>query len=109
MRVYPPTVSSLRMQSTLSEAEFFASAGFDDILYAVPVSADKLGSIADLMRRVPTFHVMVDHPVQVNAIEAFEAHNPETPSQWSVFIMVDCGCRHPPLPAPAIPFLFYFL
>ena len=37
--------------STLAEAQFFADGGFDDILYAVPITPDKLGEAADRIDR----------------------------------------------------------
>ena len=40
--------------STLKEAEYFFSHGFTDILYAVGISAGKLGHVAD-MRGQPAF------------------------------------------------------
>ena len=73
--------------STLAEAEFFAAGGFDDILYAVPITADKLPDAARLTRRLGTFHVMVDHPRQLDAILAAGPPAPGAP--WSVVVMVD--------------------
>lgn len=37
--------------STLAEAEFFANGGFDDILYACPITPDKLPQAASLANR----------------------------------------------------------
>lgn len=79
------------MQSTLSEAEFFAAAGFDDILYAVPISPDKLPSAAALMRQIENFHVMIDNPAQFDAIESFVEPSADTTLKWSIYVMVDCG------------------
>lgn len=80
--------------STLAEARFFADAGFDDILYAVPITADKLTEAGQLVQRLDVFHVVVDHPAQVDALCA----NPppskspsDTHGVWSVVLMVDCG------------------
>eukprot|EP01059_Diplonema_ambulator_P003451 TRINITY_DN13135_c1_g1_i2.p1 TRINITY_DN13135_c1_g1~~TRINITY_DN13135_c1_g1_i2.p1 ORF type:complete len:363 (+),score=103.87 TRINITY_DN13135_c1_g1_i2:493-1581(+) len=70
--------------STLREAQFFMEGGFDDILYAVPITPDKLDQAAEISKRI-AFHVMVDNPAQLDAILA----HPH-PS-WSLFIMVDCG------------------
>ena len=75
--------------STLAEAQFFADGGFDDILYAVPITPDKLGEAAALTRRLDAFHVICDHPTQLEAILALARPAPDKP--WSVFIMVDCG------------------
>lgn len=75
--------------STLAEAKFFADGGFDDILYAVPVSPDKLDQAAALTARLDAFHVVVDHPDSVSALLARSA--PSQDKQWSVVVMVDCG------------------
>ncbi len=75
--------------STLAEVAHFGAAGFDDILYAVPITADKLPDAARLTRRLGTFHVMVDHPRQLDAILAAGPPAPGAP--WSVVVMVDCG------------------
>eukprot|EP00913_Durusdinium_trenchii_P019094 g17944.t1 len=52
--------------STLAEAEFYADAGFEDICYAVPITAEKLPRAAQLHERC-LFHVCVDHPQAVEA------------------------------------------
>lgn len=77
--------------STLAEAQFFAKGGFDDILYAVPITPDKLDEAAELTSRLEAFHIMIDHPAQVDAILARAA--PADGKTWSVIIMVDCGYR----------------
>merc|ERR1719353_1906224 len=56
--------------STLAEAHFFADGGFDDIVYAVPITPDKLDEAAGLAARLEAFHVTVDHRVQVEALLA---------------------------------------
>eukprot|EP00747_Dinoflagellata_sp_TGD_P135989 gnl/TRDRNA2_/TRDRNA2_175499_c8_seq1.p1 gnl/TRDRNA2_/TRDRNA2_175499_c8~~gnl/TRDRNA2_/TRDRNA2_175499_c8_seq1.p1 ORF type:complete len:372 (+),score=50.18 gnl/TRDRNA2_/TRDRNA2_175499_c8_seq1:70-1185(+) len=73
--------------STLAEARFFADGGFDDILYAVPVAADKLAEAADLTERLEQFHVVVDHRTQIDAL----ARSPPIGKPWSVVLMVDSG------------------
>lgn len=75
--------------STLAEAQFFAAGGFDDIIYAVPITPDKLDEAADLTARLQAFHVTVDHPVQVNALLARPALSGG--KRWSVVLMIDCG------------------
>ncbi|CAE7866611.1 dthadh [Symbiodinium microadriaticum] len=74
--------------STLAEAEFFANGGFDDICYAVPITADKLPRAALLVERLEAFHVTVDHS---SAVEALLERPPSAEKAWSVFLMVDCG------------------
>jgi D-serine deaminase-like pyridoxal phosphate-dependent protein len=79
--------------STLAEATFFADAGFDDILYAVPITADKLPEALRLHARLEAFHVMVDHPEHVDAICEAHVRAPEAARarKLSVFVGVDCG------------------
>lgn len=74
--------------STLAEAEFFANGGFDDICYAVPITADKLPRAALLVERLEAFHVTVDHS---SAVDALLERPPSAEKAWSVFLMVDCG------------------
>eukprot|EP00931_Biecheleriopsis_adriatica_P108924 TRINITY_DN83195_c0_g1_i1.p1 TRINITY_DN83195_c0_g1~~TRINITY_DN83195_c0_g1_i1.p1 ORF type:complete len:416 (-),score=87.95 TRINITY_DN83195_c0_g1_i1:36-1283(-) len=74
--------------STLAEAEFFADGGFDDICYAVPITADKLPRAALLQRKLQSFHIALDHE---DAATAVLARAPGPGMQWSVFLMVDCG------------------
>ena len=60
--------------STLAEAAFFAEAGFEDILYAVPITPDKLPEAAALTAALRgTLHITVDHAAQFDAIEHFGA------------------------------------
>ena len=74
--------------STLAEAEFLARGGFDDILYAVPITQDKFAAADELNQRLERFHVMVDHPSTVRAITSRAVAKP-----LSVVVMVDCGYR----------------
>ena len=101
--------------STLAEARFFAAGGFDDILYAVPISPDKLEE-ADALARQLQLHVMVDSRAGLEALEAYTERTRGGGGQeeggagdareggggkiaggkaenvvWSVFVMVDCG------------------
>eukprot|EP00933_Yihiella_yeosuensis_P027714 TRINITY_DN21600_c0_g1_i1.p1 TRINITY_DN21600_c0_g1~~TRINITY_DN21600_c0_g1_i1.p1 ORF type:complete len:421 (+),score=68.27 TRINITY_DN21600_c0_g1_i1:66-1265(+) len=76
--------------STLAEARFFADGGFDDIIYAVPITPDKLKEAAELTVKLSAFHILVDNPAQVDAIIDFGPPGDAT-SRWSVVIMVDCG------------------
>jgi D-serine deaminase-like pyridoxal phosphate-dependent protein len=75
--------------STLAEARFFADGGFEDILYAVPITPDKLPEARALTERLQTFHILVDNIAQVEAILAYSV--PAGGKPWSVFLMVDCG------------------
>lgn len=79
--------------STLAEAKFFAANGFDDILYAVPITPDKLPEARSLSSSLEAFHVMVDHPLQLEALlkEPAPGTTEGSPKKWSIVIMVDCG------------------
>lgn len=46
--------------STLAEAEHFAAAGFDDILYAVPIEPGKLARVIALCRRIDLAVLVAD-------------------------------------------------
>mmetsp|Transcript_39682 Transcript_39682/g.48144 ORF Transcript_39682/g.48144 Transcript_39682/m.48144 type:complete len:378 (+) Transcript_39682:149-1282(+) len=74
--------------STLAEAQFFATGGFDDILYAVPITPDKLKEAGELTNSLTQFHIIVDHPVTLQAVLNAA---PAPGKKWSIWIMVDCG------------------
>mmetsp|Transcript_58405 Transcript_58405/g.156124 ORF Transcript_58405/g.156124 Transcript_58405/m.156124 type:complete len:369 (+) Transcript_58405:29-1135(+) len=74
--------------STLREAEFFASHGFSDILYAVPITRDKLARAAELTRTAE-LAVMVDNAAHVRDLVKFGP--PGEGRVWKVWVMVDCG------------------
>jgi len=74
--------------STLAEARFFGNEGFDDILYAVPVTSDKIRECEELNKGLSLFHVMVDNVDQFRALEQHNA-NVKDPKKWSVVLMVD--------------------
>lgn len=69
--------------STLSEARYFADAGFDDLTWAFPVVLSRLGEARELAGRA-TLRLTVDTPEAVAALEGggFPFH---------VFLEVDCG------------------
>eukprot|EP01047_Picozoa_sp_COSAG01_P067870 COSAG01_NODE_9674_length_2372_cov_4.364716_4_plen_83_part_00 len=39
-------------------------SGFDDVLYAVPITPDKLAQAAALTDRMGAFHIIIDHEVK---------------------------------------------
>ena len=59
------------MVSTLHEAEYFFDHGFQDILYGVGVSPDKLGRIARLVERSARVTVILDNLAMAQALAAF--------------------------------------
>ena len=83
--------------STLAEAAFFAAAGFTDILYAVPITPDKLEPVGALLRGGTVLHVCVDHPDQLAPIVERASASAGTES-WSVVVMVDCGMHRDGVP-----------
>ena len=52
--------------STLAELEFFANGGFDDILFAIPITEDKF-------KRVKAVHEQKDVSILVNTVEVLES------------------------------------
>ncbi|KAL3914761.1 MAG: hypothetical protein SGPRY_007509 [Prymnesium sp.] len=77
--------------STLAEVTFLADDGFDDLLYAVPLTASKWGEVAELHARLEAFHVMIDHHQQLDGLEACASLRPPANKPLSVFVGVDCG------------------
>lgn len=73
--------------STLAEAEFYASGGYDDITYAYPLSPDKVLQASQLLVRLEKFHVLVDNYVILDALTA----SPPKGKKWSIFLKVNCG------------------
>lgn len=59
--------------STLHEAEYLADHGFDDILYAVGLSAGKLPRLGRLATRVRRMGVILDNMAAAQALVAFQA------------------------------------
>ena len=74
--------------STLAEAEFYSSVGYDDITYAYPLSPDKIPQAAQLLLRLEKFHVLIDNYVTLNSLVA---NHPAQGKKWSIFLKVDCG------------------
>jgi D-serine deaminase-like pyridoxal phosphate-dependent protein len=81
--------------STVAEAEFFAAAGFTDILYTNPITPDKLLRLEKIMaKNGQTTHVMVDSLEGLRCLE--NEHKSQTsagvvPTVWSVFLKIDAG------------------
>ncbi len=81
--------------STLAEADHFARAGFDDILYAVGITPNKFDRIARIAGGTgKTIRLTVDSVAMAAAISASGLENP-------VLIEVDCGGHRGGLPADA--------
>ncbi|MCD2442024.1 alanine racemase [Agromyces sp. SYSU K20354] len=85
-RVYP-TGSGPITVSTLAEAEYFADAGYTDILYAVGIDPHKLQRAAQLFRRGVDLTLLLDSPAQAEAVVAYCAeHHVRLPA----LIEIDC-------------------
>jgi D-serine deaminase-like pyridoxal phosphate-dependent protein len=76
--------------STLAEARHFSEAGFEDILYAFPLTPDKLPEALHLTRRCREFHVLIDHTEAADHVERFARRHEET---ISCYLKVDSGYR----------------
>ncbi|HEX2061783.1 MAG TPA: alanine racemase [Thermoanaerobaculia bacterium] len=76
--------------STLAEAEYFASDGFRDITYAVPIATtpDKLERAADLAAHIDRLSLIIDSETALRALEEYGRAHDVT---FDVFLKVDCG------------------
>ncbi|HSO21985.1 MAG TPA: alanine racemase [Chondromyces sp.] len=74
--------------STLAEAAAFASGGFTDITYAVPIAPQKISDAADLHTGIDALNLIVDHPETVRAIEELAASRGIA---LPVYLEIDCG------------------
>ena len=70
--------------STLAEAEYFASHGISDILYAVGITPGKLDQVAKLNAAGANVTVITDDPLAADAIATH-------PANIKALIEVDCG------------------
>ncbi|KAG9083770.1 hypothetical protein FS749_005749 [Ceratobasidium sp. UAMH 11750] len=99
--------------STLMEAWRIVQAGLvsdgtvKDILYGLPVSPAKIADLHALRTTLAThgavLRLMVDHPYQIRALEAFDRQHPSdnpTLAKWSIFVKIDVGTKRAGL-APA--------
>lgn len=74
--------------STLAEAEYFASEGFRDILYAVGIVPAKLDRAAALRRAGIDLTIVTDDP---DTAAAVAAHARATGADHRALVEVDCG------------------
>lgn len=68
--------------STLAEAEYFAANGFDDILYAVGITAQKLPRVLALARMGISLGIILDSLEAARQLVEFGAQNNATFSIW---------------------------
>ncbi|KYQ99707.1 hypothetical protein DLAC_03647 [Tieghemostelium lacteum] len=79
--------------STLSEAEFFSSQ-FKDILYAIPISPNKLTHALFIHSKIDDLHLMIDHRDHIDHLVEHlknSGDNSNLKKYWSVFLKIDCG------------------
>ncbi|XP_076804880.1 D-serine dehydratase-like [Clavelina lepadiformis] len=74
--------------STLAEAECLQENGFEDILYAVPLSTSKIERCARLARAMNDFSVMIDSQ---HSLIALDSKNLGNDKQWNIFVKIDCN------------------
>ena len=74
--------------STLAEAEFYASHGVKDILYAVPVTPNKLTRVMQLTQRIDRLSILLD---QLEVVQALRTTCQQVRESIHVMIKVDCG------------------
>ncbi|KAK3083551.1 hypothetical protein FSP39_025258 [Pinctada imbricata] len=74
--------------STLEEADFFSKNGFDDILYAYPITASKIQKCKEISAKCEQFHLMYDN---LESLKALQNSPPGNGRAWSVFLEVDIG------------------
>ncbi|KAL8564319.1 hypothetical protein ACOMHN_004376 [Nucella lapillus] len=78
--------------STLAECEMYADNGFDDILLAFPITAEKIIRCAALTNRLESFHVFMSGVEGVKCLQ--EGTSLLTDGRhWSVFLELDCGYK----------------
>lgn len=75
--------------STMAEARFYSDGGFKDILYAFPITPDKLGEAFRLAAKC-RFSVLVDHP---DAVEALLTAASAATAELGVWIKIDSGAN----------------
>lgn len=74
--------------STLMEAEMYADAGFDDILYGYPLLPVDMDRNFQLSKRLDAYHVMVNN---VEGAKCLIDNAPPEGKKWSAFLKVDVG------------------
>ena len=68
--------------STLREAEYFAAAGFSDILYAVSIAPQRMARVLGLLARGANVQVLLDAPGTAHEVGAMAAAAGRTVDAW---------------------------
>jgi D-serine deaminase-like pyridoxal phosphate-dependent protein len=74
--------------STLAEARAFASDGFTDITYAVPIEQGKLVEVTSLVSNGLKFNLLTDDAETVRNLDASASR---AGINFEVFVKIDCG------------------
>lgn len=75
--------------STVDEAEFYASHGFDDILYAYPITQERLERCQNVAGKLEKFHLMFESSEGLRALTT--TPRGDNNSKWSAYMEVDLG------------------
>ncbi|KAI0052860.1 hypothetical protein FA95DRAFT_1532211 [Auriscalpium vulgare] len=93
-KTHAVVVSTLMEAWQVHNTGLVADGTVNDILYGLPVAANKVADLSELWDKVATHgavvRLLVDHPKQIEALEAFEGHR-LNPRRWSVFVKIDGG------------------
>ena len=73
--------------STIPEAELLCRNGFEDILFGIPLTKNKIKKCVRLSEMMLDFSVLVERE---DSIELLNQHQLSGEKKWSVFVMVDC-------------------
>ncbi|XP_041375014.1 D-threo-3-hydroxyaspartate dehydratase-like [Gigantopelta aegis] len=74
--------------STLDEATFFADGGFEDILFAIPITQSKIRGCQKLANRLNEFHVLFDSQ---HGVQSLKHATLKDGKKWSALLKVDTG------------------
>eukprot|EP01112_Ceratiomyxa_fruticulosa_P015291 TRINITY_DN4472_c0_g1_i2.p1 TRINITY_DN4472_c0_g1~~TRINITY_DN4472_c0_g1_i2.p1 ORF type:complete len:433 (+),score=88.42 TRINITY_DN4472_c0_g1_i2:64-1299(+) len=78
--------------STIAEAKYYANAGFQDILYAIPIVTSKIPEVALLSSKIKRLSLFVDNEVHIKSLIQYKLENPSTsPARWSVYVKINAG------------------
>ena len=68
-----------------------AAAGFEDVLYAVPLGLDKVQPVCALAAKLPGLQVLLDSHAALDALLAVLEQTTTVPLPMGVWLKVDCG------------------
>lgn len=74
--------------STLAEARAFATCGFTDITYAVPIESGKFAAAIDILRSGVKLNLLTD---DANTVRQLDLAAAEAGAVFDVFVKIDCG------------------